>query len=249
MKKAILFTALAVLFAHGAMAFGQAAGDGFSLEVQNAERRLLQGLAPAQLQMIQQARALFEGLPDSGADPQGLLDGICSSTGIKGMAARDAAFLVMAMAARDMDADVCEIVKEMNAMTAARKKMQAQLLELDHLIAGGTGQSPAAPGRKVRTSAAGAAPAAGPKMLPASLRTAHFKIEYWQAPLVEARDWRALSGQERIAAAGALQARLDALEGLLARMSAQAGRGTERRSQFKLSLEGFESKLPPQHER
>jgi hypothetical protein len=203
MKKAILFTALAVLFAHGAMAFGQAAGDGFSLEVQNAERRLLQGLAPAQLQMIQQARALFEGLPDSGADPQGLLDGICSSTGIKGMAARDAAFLVMAMAARDMDADVCEIVKEMNAMTAARKKMQAQLLELDHLIAGGTGQSPAAPGRKVRT----------------------------------------------IAAAGALQARLDALEGLLARMSAQAGRGTERRSQFKLSLEGFESKLPPQHER
>jgi hypothetical protein len=241
MKKVGLFFVLAAFAATGTPAEYQPPNlPGVSPEVQRRERRLLQELSPARLQMIHQATALFEGQPESVAGPESALDRIFSVAGLGGMDVSEAAFMVLSMATRDMDDDLRTIMAEIKAMNQAKQKLRDSIKELDNSIAGEMGIG------NMETRRMGGA-ASGSGQLPVARMTTHFKIEYWKAPLLEIKNWRGLPLQERRAEAEILRVRLDALEGLLAKMSEQVRRGTERRRRFTLSLEDLNRKLPPPH--
>ncbi len=211
MKTSAIGVLLSVIMAATGLVYAQAgAVDGFSPQVQERERLLLQGLTPDQLQLVAQNAALFEGLPDPGVDPQGALLGLLGAPGIRGMNRDEAAFAVMAVAGRHMDEDLRELANGIVALSEAR---QALLRRANELGAGsdGSGTSVAAPTGEAKggqgvaadgdaasgsaaaasTLSAGHAPAVG------SLRTAFFKLEYWRAaPWAAGKDPRAMSPQE-----------------------------------------------------
>jgi hypothetical protein len=233
---------------------GQAgAVDGFSPQVQERERQLLQGLTPDQLQLVAQNAALFEGMPDPGIDPQGALLGLLGAPGIRGMNRDEAAFAVMAVAGRHMDEDLRELANGIIALSEARQALLKRAGELG-AVSGGSGKTVAAPtgeekGRQgVAADGDAALGSAGPALpltagqAPAvgSLRTAFFKLEYWHAaPLTAGRDLRAMSQQECLAEAALLKARLTEFDGCLMRMREQIVRGQLKRRQFVKALEGM----------
>ena len=256
MKKTFLFMLLAAFVAFARPSLCQEAHDsGASPEVQRKEKLLRQGLSPVQLQAISRGAALFEGLPDASGEVRGALDRVCGPAGIAGMDENEAAFMVLSQATRDLDEDVQVIMKEIKAMNSARQALQGALRRFDELSQNEKGRQDAAAGGekgKQNTEANNGTPAAnaypavasGSKLPMEAMRTAHFRIEYWQAPPPVIREPRGMSRQEQVIEAGTLKAGLAALEGLLARMSAQVERVMQRRRNFAQALEGMAQKMP-----
>lgn len=264
MKKSAIGVLLSVIMAATGLVHGQAgAVDGFSPQVQERERLLLQGLTPDQLQLVAQNAALFEGMPDPGVDPQGALLGLLGAPGIRGMNRDEAAFAVMAVAGRHLDEDLRELANGIVALSEARQVLLRRAGELG-AGSGGSGKTVAAPtgedkGRQgvaadgdAASGSAGPASAlnAGHDLAVGSLRTAFFKLEYWRAsPWAAAKDLRAMSQQECLAEAALLKARLSELDGCLLRMREQVVRGQLKRRQFGQALEGMAQGRPGKNEK
>lgn len=254
MKRACFSVFLAAIMATGSLAFCQTAAiEGCSLEVQNRERRLLQGLTTEQLLLIGQNAALFEQMPDPGADPQGALQGLLSAPGIRGLRRDDAAFVILAMAGRHLDEDLREIAGAIQVTNEARRLLLAASGKLESSLAAAgpdaaaerKGGQRGAGERALATGSAGAAsgaavtgPAAG------LLRTTHYKIEYWRSAPLVMKELSGMSRQEKTAEAALLKAKLAELDGLLAAMSERAERAKLRRQQLAQSLEGMAQKTP-----
>jgi hypothetical protein len=238
----------------GSLAYCQTtAMEGCSPAVQDRERQLLKGLTSEQLQRIRQNTALFEQMPDPGADPQGTLQGLLSAPGISGMPRDQAAFAILAMAGRHLDQDLREVTGGINGMNVARLLLLEAIGKLESPLA--------AADRQVRKSAAGeTAPATvgagappgniavtGPAS--GSARTAFYKIEYWRPAPLALRDPRGMSRQERMAEAALLKIRLGEFDLALAAMTEQVERVRLRRLQLIQSLEGMARKMPSKLEK
>jgi hypothetical protein len=98
-------------------------------------------LAPSGLQKLQRlARSLAPQIA-SEADPAGVqsealrgLNAVFSAAGLSNIDLSEAAFLVMAMATKDMDDDLRLIMAEVKATSAAKQKLRDQINELEDWI-------------------------------------------------------------------------------------------------------------------
>jgi len=258
MKKSNMILLLLLAMA-GSLAFCQTGASGsINAQVQDKERLLLQSLTPDQLQLIGQNAALFERMPDPGADPNGALQGLLAAPGIRGMRRDEAAFAIMALAGRHLEEDLKEIMGGIVALKESRLVLQKALTEINASLGGSRKQQESAAGsgkgghresadREATAFKSGPA-GSGLSMAFQPARTLRFGIEYWRASLAGVKDCRRMSLQERLAEAGVLNARLAELDGLLGRMTDQLERGRLRREQFAQTLEGLVQKLPSKFE-
>ncbi len=256
MKKAIILIFLAVIMAAGSLAWCQTtAMEGCSSAVQDRERQLLQELTSEQLQRIRQNTALFEQMPDPGADPQGALQGLLSAPGISGIPRDEAAFAILAMAGRHLDQDLREVTGGINAMNVSRLLLLEAIGKLESPIAaaaaerqgrqtgaGETARATAGPGVPTGTVAV-TGPASG------SAQTVFYKIEYWRPAPLALKDPRGMSRQERMAEAALLKIRLGEFDLALAAMTERVERARLRRLQLIQSLEGMARKTPSKLEK
>jgi len=251
MKRACFSIFLAVMMAAGSLAYCQATDmEGCSPEVRKKEERLLQGLTAGQLQRIRQNTALFEQMPDPGADPQGALQGLLSAPGIGGMPRDEAAFAILAMAGRHLDQDLREVTGGINAMNVSRLLLLEAIGKLESPIVAAAadrqGRQTGAGQTARATAGAGAPPGTVAVTGPASgsARTAFYKIEYWRPAPLALKDPRGMSRQERMAEAALLKIRLGEFDLALAAMTERVERARLRRLQLIQSLEGMARKMP-----
>jgi hypothetical protein len=124
-------------------------------------------------------------------------DRIFSAAGISGMDASEAAFLVLAMATKDMDDDLRMIMAEIKATNAAKQKLRDQIKALNEWISEAMGESGGHPkssdidntkvSGKPPATAARTQPAKVPPVRTASLQTASspvIRLEYVKAPTI-----------------------------------------------------------------
>lgn len=124
-------------------------------------------------------------------------DRIFSAAGISGMDASEAAFLVLAMATKDMDDDLRMIMAEIKATNAAKRKLRDQIKDLNKWISEAMGEPGGRPkssdidntkvSGKPPATAARTQPAKVPPIRSASLQTASspvIRLEYVKAPAI-----------------------------------------------------------------
>jgi hypothetical protein len=153
--------------------------------------RKLENLAQAK------ASAIAAGKDFATLEKETALDRIFSAAGISGMDASEAAFLVLAMATKDMDDDLRMIMAEIKAANAAKQKLRDQIKDLNEWISEAMGK--AGDHHKSsdidNTEVSGKQPAAAartrsakiPPVRPASLQKASspvIHIEYVKAPTI-----------------------------------------------------------------
>jgi hypothetical protein len=80
------------------------------------------------------APAIAAGKDFAAMEKETAMDRIFSAAGITGMDASEAAFLVLAMATRDMDDDLRMIMAEIKATNAAKQKLRDQIRDLNKWI-------------------------------------------------------------------------------------------------------------------
>jgi hypothetical protein len=90
--------------------------------------RKLEGLARAK------ASAIAAGKDFATLEKETALDRIFSDAGISGMDASEAAFLVLAMATKDMDDDLRMVIAEIKAVNAAKQKLRDLIKDLNDWI-------------------------------------------------------------------------------------------------------------------
>lgn len=253
MKKALV--TMAILFACVMVAhlpvLGQSGGtEIYSPQVQERERRLFQGFAQDQLQALGQHAALLEGMPDPGADPLTVAEGVLGGTGVRGLARADAAFAVLALSGRHLDQDLREMAGAIQLMSESQLALQSALSQLQAALGEAWGRKGVAgSGKGVQGSLAGSAVAAPQAGLdPAqsefsvamglqSLQTAHYRFAYWRmAPLAPVAFANMPQEQQR-AEAEKLTAKLDLLNGMLAAMRGRQAAGAQRLQTLALALE------------
>jgi len=123
------------------------------------------------------------------------LDRIFSAAGISGMDASEAAFLILAMATKDMDDDLRMIMAELKATNAAKQKLRDQIKDLNKWISevmGKAGDHPKSSDID-NTKVSGKPPATAARTQPAKvLRSASLqkafspviRLEYVRAPTI-----------------------------------------------------------------
>jgi hypothetical protein len=115
------------------------------------------------------APSIASGTPFAAIQKRTELDAIVEFAGLSGMDVSEAAFIVMAMATKDMDDDIRMIMAEIKAMTAAKQKLRDQIKQLNDWIS----QEMAKDRQELKTSdvekarASGAKPSVAGKPQPA----------------------------------------------------------------------------------
>jgi hypothetical protein len=153
--------------------------------------RKLEGLARAK------APAIAAGTDFAILEKETAMDRLFSAAGLSGMDASEAAFLVLAMATKDMDDDLRMIMAEIKATNAAKQKLRDQIKDLDKWISEAMGKSGNAsePSDIDKTRISGKPPATASRTQPArtrSLRSASLekasspviRFEYVKAPTI-----------------------------------------------------------------
>ena len=153
--------------------------------------RKLESLARAK------ASAIAGGKDVATLEKETASDRIFSAAGISGMDASEAAFLVLAMATKDMDDDLRMIMAEIKATNAAKQKLRDQIKDLNKWISeemGKAGDRPksadidnAKVSGKPPVTAARTQPAKVPPIRSASIQTASspvIRLEYIRAPAI-----------------------------------------------------------------
>jgi hypothetical protein len=87
------------------------------------------------------ASAIAAGKDFATLEKETALDRIFSAAGISGMDASEAAFLVLAMATKDMDDDLRMIMAEIKAANAAKQKLRDQIKDLNDWISEAMGKA------------------------------------------------------------------------------------------------------------
>jgi len=143
------------------------------------------------------ASAIAAGKDFATLEKETALDRIFSAAGISGMDASEAAFLVLAMATKDMDDDLRMIMAEIKAANAAKQKLRDQIKDLNKWISEAMGKAGDHPkssdidntkvSGKPPATAASAQPTKVPLIRSASLQTASspvVRLEYVKAPTI-----------------------------------------------------------------
>jgi Spy/CpxP family protein refolding chaperone len=143
------------------------------------------------------ASAIAAGKDFATLEKETALDRIFSAAGISGMDASEAAFLVLAMATKDMDGDLRMIMAEIKATNAAKQKLRDQIKDLNKWISevmGKAGDNPKSSdinntkvSGKPPATAARIQPAKVPPIRSASLQKASspvIRLEYVKAPTI-----------------------------------------------------------------
>jgi hypothetical protein len=153
--------------------------------------RKLESLAQAK------ASAIAAGKDFATLEKETALDRIFSAAGISGMDASEAAFLVLAMATKDMDDDLRMIMAEIKAANAAKQKLRDQIKDLNEWISEAMGKagdhhkssdidntevSGKPPATAARTRSAKVPPVRSVSLQKASSPVIH--IEYVKAPTI-----------------------------------------------------------------
>jgi hypothetical protein len=153
--------------------------------------RKLENLAQAK------ASAIAAGKDFATLEKETALDRIFSAAGISGMDASEAAFLVLAMATKDMDDDLRMIMAEIKAANAAKQKLRDQIKDLNEWISEAMGKagdhhkssdidntevSGKQPAAAARTRSAKVPPVRSVSLQKASSPVIH--IEYVKAPTI-----------------------------------------------------------------
>lgn len=153
--------------------------------------RKLESLARAK------ASAIAAGKDFATLEKETASDRIFSAAGISGMDASEAAFLVLAMATKDMDDDLRMIMAEIKATNAAKRKLRDQIKDLNKWISEAMGESGDRPkssdidntkvSGKPPATAVRTQPAKVPPVRSASLQKASspvIRLEYVKAPTI-----------------------------------------------------------------
>jgi|GEM_PF-1134816 len=143
------------------------------------------------------ASAIAAGKDFATLEKETALDRIFSAAGISGMDASEAAFLVLAMATKDMDDDLRMIMAEIKAANAAKQKLRDQINDLNKWISEAMGKAGDHPkssdidntkvSGKPPATAASTQPTKVPLIRSASLQTASspvIRLEYVKAPMI-----------------------------------------------------------------
>lgn len=143
------------------------------------------------------APAIAAGKDFTTLEKETALDRIFSAAGISGMDASEAAFLVLAMATKDMDDDLRMIMAEIKAANAAKQKLRDQINDLNKWISEAMGKAGDHPkssdidntkvSGKPPATAASTQPTKVPLIRSASLQTASspvIRLEYVKAPMI-----------------------------------------------------------------
>ena len=173
--------------------------------------RKLESLARAK------ASAIAAGKDFATLEKETAADRVFSDAGITGMDASEAAFLVLAMATKDMDDDIRMIMAEIKAANAAKQKLRDQIKDLNKWISEAMGEAgdhrdssgidnadsgkPAAPAAKTQQ------PVKAPPIRSASLLTVTspvIRLEYVKAPTI-----RPLPPRNSGVSVSSLKSRLD----------------------------------------
>ena len=185
------------------------------------------------------------------------LDAVFSAAGLAGMDVSEVAFLVMAMATKDMDDDLRLIMAEIKATAAAKQKLRDQIRELEDRIAGETaksGQTSTDLGRNTAGAARGVRPGATPVQAAAvagRVMTQERAIlpllgwEYAKAPVIAPlppRDPR-VSAESMRSLLGDLKERLDGMNELSEMTSLRLQMTMDRRSKFIETLSNIMKKI------
>ena len=167
------------------------------------------------------ASAIAAGKDFATLEKETALDRIFSDAGITGMDASEAAFLVLAMATKDMDDDIRMIMAEIKATNAAKQKLRDQIKDLNKWISEVMGEAgdhressdidntevsgkPPAPAAKTQQ------PAKAPPIRSASLQTVTspvIRLEYVKAPTI-----RPLPPRNSDVSVSSLKSRLDEIK-------------------------------------
>jgi len=143
------------------------------------------------------ASAIAAGKDLATLEKETALDRVFSAAGISGMDASEAAFLVLAMATKDMDGDLRMIMAEIKAANAAKQKLRDQIKDLNKWISEAMGAAGdhhkssdidnTSSGKPAATAARTQQPAKVPLIRSASLQTASspvIRLEYVKAPTI-----------------------------------------------------------------
>jgi len=177
--------------------------------------RKLESLARAK------ASAIAAGKDLATLEKETAADRVFSDAGITGMDASEAAFLVLAMATKDMDDDLRMIMAEIKAANAAKQKLRDQIKDLNKWISEAMGEAGdrressdidnSNSGKPAATAARTQQPVKVPPIRSASLRTAFspvIRLEYVKAPSV-----RPLPPRNSDVSVSSLKSLLDEIKG------------------------------------
>jgi len=179
--------------------------------------RKLESLARAK------ASAIAAGKDFASLEKETASDRVFSAAGISGMDASEAAFLVLAMATKDMDEDLRMIMAEIKAANAAKQKLRDQIKDLNKWISEAMGAAGdhhkssdidnTSSGKPAATAARTQQPAKVPLIRSASLQTASspvIRLEYVKAPTI-----RPLPPRNSDVSVSSLKSLLDEVKGRL----------------------------------
>lgn len=204
------------------------------------------------------APAIAAGKDFAALEKETARDRIFSAAGISGMDASEAAFLVLAMAAKDMDDDLRMIMAELKATNAAKQKLRDQIKDLNKWISEEMGK----PGNNPKSSdidntkVSGKPPATAARTQPAKtrpIRTAPLqkasspviRIEYVKAPTIPPLPPRNsdVSVSSLKSLLDELKGRLDGLNELSEMTSLRLQMTMDRRSKFISTLSQMMKKM------
>ena len=175
------------------------------------------------------------------------LDAVFSAAGLAGMDVSEAAFLVLAMATKDMDDDLRLIMAEIKATAAAKQKLRDQIRELEDRITGETAKSSQASADHARSTAAAVQPTAVARRV-VTVEKAVLPLlgwEYAKAPVIAPlppRDPRVSVASMRLLQ-GDLRGKLDGMNEMSEMTSLRLQMTMDRRSKFIETLSNILKKI------
>lgn len=195
------------------------------------------------------ASAIAEGKDFAALEKETAMDRLFSAAGIAGLDASEAAFLVLAMATKDMDEDLRTIMAEIRATNAAKQKLREQINDLKKWLSEKTGQAGdnAKVSGKPPVTAARTQPMV-PPVRPVPLQKVSspvIRFEYVKAPVIPPlpprdSDVSVASLKARLAE---IQGQLDGLNELSEMTSLRLQMTMDRRSKFITTLSQMMKKM------
>lgn len=193
------------------------------------------------------ASAIAAGKNFASLEKETAMDRLFSDAGISGLDANEAAFLVLAMATKDMDDDLRMIMAEIKAANAAKQKLRDLIKDLNTWISEAMNRSGKGPGSsdidnakvsgKLTSTTAKARSAKAPPIISVPLQKASspvIRLEYVKAPKVPPLPPRdsGLSVSSLKSLLDGLKGQLDGLNELSEMTSLRLQMTMERRAKF-----------------
>jgi len=276
-KRAVSLLALSALVAIAIPAEGQSGSGGYNPDrrLSASEERLVlppkvsarlawaqRRLEPSGLRRLENMGRTLAPAIAAGDDFDSLrgraeLEVIRSYPGLAAMDVSEAAFIVMAMATKDMDDDIRLIMAEIKAMTAAKQKMREMIAELNDWISREMSKDPQPegisnekvqkPGTTTRAARLAAkTPAPSVRRITLEARTSPvIRLEYVKAPIVPPlppRDPR-LTASALELLRDDLESSLDGMNEMSEMTSLRLQIAMERRSKFIQTLSNIMKKI------